>query len=271
MEFTTTNVSELIISINVIGDITFKIDKFNPKMIYHSSNENIVLFVPNVPITMDTLIKSNVGVKKERYRPSDFINVFSSPILLNQVIQYIKKNTNIKPVSISEAERKGYIKSNIELILSIYFDNENFISIINRNYPIHSYNWDGAYKATKTTKNVVNYTINIDLYVLSDKKSGTISERTLLTCDMKRRNIAIDLKGLGLDVTIPNIGAYEIPSYGPSVRRPYTRNNKYRKGIYGLNTYLTNRGGRKQIKKSLKSKKHSSLKNKKKSRKQIKI
>ena len=131
-------ISELIISINVSGGISFKIDTFNPKMVYRNSLENRILFIPMIPITMNELIKSNVGVKKNTYRPSDFINIFSNPQNLNTVIQYIKTKTNIKPLTIEEAERKGYIKNNIDLILSIYFDNENKLTYNNRIFPIHS-------------------------------------------------------------------------------------------------------------------------------------
>ena len=221
------NISELIISINVLGDINFKITKFIPKMVYPTSLQNTILFVPNVPITLDSLIKSNVAPPKQTsYKPSDFVNVFSNPNLLNKVIRYIKQKSSFKPTSLTEAERKGYIKDNIELILSIYFADDNRISINYKKYPIHSYEWNNEYQTIKTNKTVPNYSINIDLYVLNYVGSKNVSDRSGITCDKKRRNIALDLKELGFDVNIPSVGASELPSYGPSVRGPYYSNQR---------------------------------------------
>ncbi len=222
------NINQLNISINVLGDIDFKITKFLPKMIYPSSLQNAVLFVPNVRITLDTLIKSNVAIKKTKYKPSDFVNVFSNPNLLNKVIRYIKQKSNFKPTSIKEAERKGYIKDNIDLILSIYFADDNQILINNKKYPLHSYEWNGEYKTVKSNQNITNYNIDLDLYVLNQNKSGDISQKRALTCDIKRRKIALDLKELGFNVNIPIVGEKEIPSYGPSIRGPYNYQPTFR-------------------------------------------
>lgn len=218
------NISELLISINVLGDINFKITKFTPKMTYSSSYQNTILFVPNIPITLDSLIKSNVAVKKNNYIPSDFINVFSNPTLLNKVIRYIKQRSDFKPTSIEDAERKGYIRDNINLILSIYFANDNKISINYKKYPIHSYQWDEEYQTVKSNKKLYDYKINIDLYVLDTSKTGKSSERRELTCDKKRRNIALDLKSLGIDINIPLIGTAQVPTLGSSIRGPYDSN-----------------------------------------------
>jgi hypothetical protein len=238
-------ISELIISINVSGGISFKIDTFNPKMVYRNSLENRILFIPMIPITMNELIKSNVGVKKNTYRPSDFINVFSNPQNLNTVIQYIKTKTNIKPLTIEEAERKGYIKNNIDLILSIYFDNENKLTYNNRIFPIHSYTWNGEYsKIPVNGKSVPNYKINIELYLLDNRSSGNNTERNSMTCDLKRRNIAMDLKELGFNINIPNIsGQRNRPIYGPSIRGPYNRptynrsSSSYNRPTYNRSSY----------------------------------
>lgn len=219
-------ISELIISINVLGDIHHTINKFNPKMIYSSSIENRILFIPNIPITMNSLIKSNVTINKYKYRPSDFINVFSNPTLLNKVIQFIKTK-NIKNVSIKEAEQNGYIKNNINLILSIYFDNDNKLTINNRRYPIHSYKWDQIYTTNKSLdKKSENYNVNVEVYVLDEKKTGNINERKRLTCDIKRRNIALDLKKLGFDVNIPTVGTENLLYNVPSIKNPSVRQNR---------------------------------------------
>lgn len=215
------NISELIISINVLGDINFKITKFISKMIYPSSLQNTILFVPNIPITLDLLIKSNVVPSKSTYKHSDFVNVFSNPGLLNKVIRYIKQKPSFKSIPLEEAERNGYIRDNINLILSIYFADDNKISINYKKYPIHSYEWNEKYQSVKTNKTVPNYNINIDLYVLNPNGSETASDRSGITCDKKRRNIALDLKELGFVVNVPSIGTSEVPTYGPSVRGPY--------------------------------------------------
>ena len=256
---TTYNISELIITINLIGDINYKINKFDPKMIYRSSISNKVLFIPNVPINMEDLIKSNVIVKKERYNPSDFINVFSNPSLLNRLIQYIKRNKGIKQVSTEEAERKGYIKSNIKLILSIYFDSENKISINNRNYPIHSYNWNDEYTSIKTNKNVPDYSINLELYVVGSENYINTSDRGRITCDIKRRNIQLDLKRLGFNIDVSKVGASEMPSNAPSVRGPYTKipyqrsyTRQYQSTRPYRRSYITRRGGKYKLKKTIK-------------------
>lgn len=215
------NISNLIIDINILGDINHKINKFSPKMIYNTSYENNILFIPNVPIDMKTLANSNIVSKKENYKPSDFLPVFSNPILLNELVQYIINKKKSKPVNIKEAERKGYINQNINLILSIYFNNNNKIKINNRNYPIHSYNWNKEYDTIYTKKKFQDFNINIDLYVFDDKSSVNFSEKSRISCDIKRRKIALDLSELGYKVDIPTVGKAEPPKYTPSIRGGY--------------------------------------------------
>lgn len=262
------NISELKIKINVMGDINYKINKFNPKMVYLNSLQNIVLFIPNIPIKLDSLIKSNVVAQKDNYRPSDFVSVFSNPILLNNVVQYIKIKKNIKPVSLEVAEKNGFIKDNINLILSIYFDDDNKIIINNRYYPIHSYDWNRIYKTIKTDKTFPDYEIDINLYVLDNKLPNSSYDRNRLTCDMKRKRIALDLKEMGFNVDIPNVGKGSIPSYAPSIRGPYqssyTRPYQYsnRKPFQSSYArpypYSVRRGGKykRQIRKTIKTRKY---------------
>ena len=250
------NISELIITINVMGDINYKINKFNPKMVYRNSLENTILFIPNIPINLDSLIKSNVVAPKDNYKPSDFISVFSNPILLNNIVQYIKRNKGIKPVSLEESEKKRYIKDNINLILSTYFDTDNKIIINNRYYPIHSYNWNDEYKIIKTNKTFPNYEININLYVLDDKLPNTSYgyNRNRLTCDIKRKRIALDLKEMGFNVDIPDVGKSSMPYYAPSIRGPYSSSyrrsypSSYRRPYLYTNKsnypYTVRRGGK---------------------------
>lgn len=241
------NISNLLIDINVLGDINHKINKFNPKMIYNMSSENNILFIPNVPIDMKTLSISNIVTKQENYKPSDFLPVFSNPILLNELVQYIIKKKKIKPVNIEEAERKGYINQNINLILSIYFNSNNKIKINNRNYPIHSYNWNKDYDKIYTKKTFPDFNINIDLYVLNDKSSVKFSEKGRISCDIKRRKIALDLRELGYEVDIPTVGKAEPPKYSPSIRGGYysKKRGKYNR----KNTINKKKRMRKTIKK----------------------
>lgn len=215
------NISQLLININALGDINHTINKFNPKMIYSTSSENNILFIPNVPIDMKILANSNIITNQDDYKPSDFLPVFSNSILLNELVQYIIKKKKIKPVNIEDAERKGYINQNIDLILSIYFNNNNKIKINNRKYPIHSYTWNKEYHTIYTKKTFPDFNINIDLYVFDDKSSVNFSEKSRITCDIKRRKIALDLRELGYEVDIPNIGKTELPKYTPSIRGGY--------------------------------------------------
>jgi hypothetical protein len=234
------NISELIITINVMGDINYKINKFNPKMVYRDSLENSILFIPNIPIELHSLIKSNVVAPKDNYKLSDFISVFSNPILLNNIVHYIKKNKGIKLVSLEESEKKRYIKNNINLILSTYFDTDNKIVINNRDYLIHSYNWNDKYKIIKTNKTFPNYEININLYVLDNKLSNNSYRynRNRLTCDIKRKRIALDLKEMGFNVDVPDVGKSYMPYYVPSIKRPYQYTSKIKY------PYTIKRGGK---------------------------
>jgi len=254
------NISELLITINVMGDINYKINKFNPKMVYRNSLENIILFIPNIPIKLDSLIKSNVVAPKDNYRPSDFVSVFSNPILLNNVVQYIKKNKAIKPISLEESEKKGYIKDNINVILSTYFDDDNKIIINNRNYPIHSYNWNNNYKIIKTNKIFPNYAIDINLYVLHDKLPNNSYgyDRNRLTCDIKRKRIALDLKEMGFNVDIPDVGKNYLPSYAPSITGPYQSSYRqpYQSSYRSAYPYTVRRGGKYKRQKREKNKKY---------------
>jgi len=225
--YQTSYISELAIAINVLGDINIKIDKFNPKTIYKFSRENKILFIPTMPITMNNLINSNVIVKKNEYKPSDFVDVFSNPQKLNTVIQFIKQTKNIKPVTIDIAERNGIVKKNIELILSIYFSRDNKFIYNNRSFPIHSYRWNEIFTSKPssiTTKKVPLYYITIDLYVLNDKKTGNLNERNILTCEIKQTNIIKDLNELGFNIKLP-IKKNITPLYGPNIRGSYTFDN----------------------------------------------
>jgi hypothetical protein len=226
----TSMISELIISINLLGDINLRIDKFNPKMVYRFSRENIILFIPTIPITMNALINSNVKIKKKTYKPSDFIDVFSNPQKLNIVVQYIMLKKP-KPITIIDAERNGIVKNNIELILSIYFDKENKFIYYNREFPIHSYNWNGMYQSKRSeniNKKVPLYYINIDLYALDNKKIGNFKERSELTCNIKRRNIYNDLNELGFNFNIPQISTMKPTNTITNLYNPRLYNNDYR-------------------------------------------
>ena len=209
-------ISELVISINLKGSINSKIERFNPKMIYKDSRENVVLFIPNFPISLKTLIQANVGFDEYSFSIENFIDVFSNP---NKIIKIVKM---VKPKEEKESkEIDDIIKNNVDFILSIYFDDKNKLTYYNKQYSIYSYNWDNTIKDKRYNKRespLTRYYITIDLYV-----AGNDKEKKRLSCDIKHINIIQDLNNLGFNFDIPilDIYKYDKTKNRPSIFSPY--------------------------------------------------
>lgn len=240
------SISKLNIKINVSGEVEFVIQDFNPKMINKYSQNDFIYFIPTIPVTIDTLIASDL-INNKSPNSSDFIDVFTSPQDLNKIVNSIKMNRKFKPITIDEAERKGFITTNIETILFIFFNENNNLTYDGGKYPIHSYDWNGMYKLIKTTGKFPDFSIEIDLNVLDSNKSGTAQEKQSLSCDIRKRRI---LKTMGFTPK---------PIKSPRDAR------KTRKSYNNMpTTYKTNKmGGRKKLKNTRRKLSNRRFKNKK--------
>jgi hypothetical protein len=214
--------SQLTISLNVKGDIEFKIPIFLPNMIDHSVRDNYnnynnynsiynKLFVPNLLIDTKDLIyindtyKIKTQIDKKRYdfqskiKMSDYTNILSNPQYMERLVIYLKDN-NFKPENNENEKNEATIK-NISTILSILFDKNQVLKYNQRRYNIHSYIWNNEYTInTLTYKNnderknqMLNYKINVDLYVLDESKKGTKTEQKQLSCKLRKLKLYNEL------------------------------------------------------------------------------
>jgi hypothetical protein len=239
--------SELKIELDIRGDINLNNLEFNTSMISGSSKENEVVkdvnrytrykqgrkfddlnkkntyktyFTPTIPITYNNLVNSklyNIGSssKSSDYIPknADFIRVFSDLGNMTRLIRFIVGEKKLKPITINEAKELGFIEQNIDLILSIYFDKNNVLTLKGRKYYIHSFDWPGQFEYVqkppsktfskitgKTTGKIINkpyYKINITLYVLNEESNKNPVEVKQLGCKIRRNKINEDLYKLG--------------------------------------------------------------------------
>jgi len=251
-------ISELVISINLKGNINTKIERFNPRMIYKSSREDKILFIPNIPISLSTLIKANVGFDEYSFKISNFIDVFTNPIKLIKIVKMYKDkliqkepksgDTTKKDKSSSteaEDEKNDIIKRNINFILSIYFNDDNTLTYYNKPYLIHSYEWNENMKIVPYKKSIplTKYYINITLYVAENDE-----EKQKIACDINHINIIQDFNRLGFNFDVPILDTYKYnkPIRNPSIFRPYpgsyqrqfTKYNRYNQPVrYPFNSY----------------------------------
>lgn len=216
------SISKLFINVNVTGDVEFNITNFEPKMINRTAATNYIYFVPTVPITFNNLVGANIIYKKDP-TPSDFMNVFTNPYQLNRVLRYIKQDSKFTPITLETAKEKGFIQKDIELILSIFFNDGNKLIYRGSEYPIYSYDWDGKYVEEKTIGRFPNYRINLTLSVLNSRKTGTEQEKKKLDCQMRKRRI---LKTLGIETT-PIQGIKRLPSLTTSGPVTYKHSTSY--------------------------------------------
>lgn len=172
-------------------------------------------FAPTVPITLNDLINSkvyNIGTNV-KYIPKkrDFISVFSNLGKMAGVLKYIVGKRKLKPITIDEAKTLGFIEQNINLILSIYFDNKNVLTLKGRKYYIQSFDWSEQFniiqseKIKTKSKNITNtrilgkpyYKINVTLYVLNEESNKNPNEVKQLGCKIRKNKINEDLYNLG--------------------------------------------------------------------------
>jgi hypothetical protein len=195
------NISNLMISLNIMDDegkINLDIPQFLPSMVSNTFTGNTIFLIPTIPLTMDMLLKAGLYEKKD-LTPSDFVDTFSNIAMVNKLLVYIKNKYSIDKTTIEEAYKKGYIRENIDLLLSIYFNKNNKIKLYNQTYPIHSFRWDEKIEmSSDKNKQLPIFKINVKLFVMDYNKEGTDEERKDFTCRIKRNNIEQDLNNLGL-------------------------------------------------------------------------
>jgi len=169
------NINKEFLKISIKSDgYNFNITDFKPYMITNiSSPNNKIYFVSNIPITMRDLINSKIFTP-DKINPSDFIQKFTNEYYFNKFISYMK---NKQKKIYKKEPNDNIIKNNINLILSILFNNNFNLKYNNRYYSIDYYDWDFTYDKSKST-----YIINIILYILDQsfdkennkKKTGCI-------------------------------------------------------------------------------------------------
>lgn len=221
------NIINLLIELNVKDDAGFinKTINFSPRMIsnnlndinnfngynYNPNNSSNILLLTSIPLNIDLLkeslkdeFKKNDSIKIDRELvPSDFIRIFSDKGLINKLLTNIKRKKTIRSISIKKAIENGYVTNNIDLLLSIFFNRTNKISLGNINnfyqtnnnlYQIHSFNWNGKFNEVKDD----TFKIEVDLFVMENDKEITDEKIKKFSCNLKKNNIEKDLNELGI-------------------------------------------------------------------------
>ena len=221
------SISELFIEIRVVGEVKFNISRFYPRMVNRYSTTNHIYFIPTIPITLKNLINSNL-INKNNITRSDFIDVFTNFFYLNKVLNSIKKNKTFRELDLSNPSDnnlvKNIIENNINLILSIFFNNKNKLLYTGREYPISNFVWNGKYNTILTGGKFPNFSIQITLNVLNSNKYGTKKQFKTLTCNDRKKRI-LDFFGIKTSY-IPS--QYSVPalySSGNITYKPIPRTN----------------------------------------------
>lgn len=185
-----------ILSTNSILKITFDAStknglimrdhKYTPSM----SNPQLYTAFPN--ILFIPTIRLNRNMFDQYLGEDDIKKMFLSPAQFNNFIERKVAKKIYKTISLSDAEKKGIIHSNILFLLNLFFKKGNRFVIYDNNYVINTYKWDNEYNfdiITGQNRSVFEIKLNI---VLHEGTEISFIDSTRLNCIQKKNDIIHD-------------------------------------------------------------------------------
>lgn len=189
--------STLSIKLNLSGGLSDQNVSFDPTMIDVSAKKskdaanksNAIYFPPTIKITKQEVLNAGGGLSP--------IQVFTSPVYTNKLLQQYTKVRGYKPLSLKEAEEKGIIRDNFEYFFKLLFPKNGKILLNNIAYTIVS----SKIASTKIPSEVkkgekMTFKMDVDLRVIRKDKDSIVN-RKRQNCRDQRADINATLDALG--------------------------------------------------------------------------
>ena len=203
----TSSVTRLNLNLIIRGQRKGIVKNYNPGMSFSSLKDRIIYFPFTIKITKQNLIKALDLEPYNKPTNNDLISVFTRPGLLSLAIKDALKSGEKAVSTIDEANEKGIIQNNLNLINKFLFAPKSLITIYGHNYTIHSS--DGISPEINKFKNelitkknplTIKLECNIILNVLDSATPSDI-EFKRLSCKMRKDLIIQDLEEvLGIEI-----------------------------------------------------------------------
>lgn len=165
----------------IIRDRTYTPSMSNPQV--YTSFPNL-LFIPT--------IRLNRNMFDQYLGEDDIKKIFLSPAQFNNFIERKVAKKIYKSISLSDAEKKGIIHSNILFVLNLFFKKGNRFVIYDNNYVINTYKWDNEYNFDIITgQNTSVFKIKLNI-MLHEGSEISFIDSTRLNCIQKKNEIIHD-------------------------------------------------------------------------------
>ena len=238
--------AHLIINIQLSGegDDRFRYYPFITGMNYGNSRYSNILFVPTVKLTKSSLVQLAKKNGIDYTTNKSLVRLFLSPTYTEQILNTFPKST--------PANRDSVIKSNLNLVISMFLSKGTPINIDRRSFVIENLEWDGKYTASKRkvykekSKFDVLYKVNVTVGVVQSNGAKSIVRKMNVNCQTRRkllRNALIDT--LNYDIGAPTrsltIKKRQTPQMFSTgnfkLRKPYTRQESDKNLVITPNYY----------------------------------
>jgi len=165
----------------IIRDRTYTPSMSNPQL--YTSFPNL-LFIPTIRLNRN-MFDQNLG-------EDDVKKIFLSPAQFTNFIERKVTKTIYKSISLSDAEKKGIIHSNMLFILNLFFKKGDKLVIYDNNYIINNYIWDSEYKFDIVPgQNTSVFKIKLNI-MLHEGSEISFIDSTRLNCIQKKNDIIHD-------------------------------------------------------------------------------
>jgi hypothetical protein len=189
--------STLSIKLNLSGGLSDQNVNFDPTMIdinakksrYSANKSNVIYFPPTIKIRKQEVLNAGGGLSP--------IQVFTSPVYTNKLLQQYTNVRGYKPLSLKEAEKKGIIRDNFDYFFNLLFPKNGKILLNNIAYTIIS-SKIASTKIPRDAKKGENmiFKLNVDLRIIR-KDKDTMVNRKRQSCKEQRAGINATLDALG--------------------------------------------------------------------------
>lgn len=181
--------STLSIKLNLSGGLSNQNVSFDPTMIDVSAKKskdaanksNAIYFPPTIKIRQQEVENAGGGLPP--------IQVFTSPVYTNKLLQQYTKVRGYEPISLKEAEEKGIIRDNFEYFFKLLFPKNSKILLNNVAYTIVSSKIASTKIPSEAKKGEkMTFEMDVDLRVIEKDKDSMVN-RKRQSCSKQRAAI----------------------------------------------------------------------------------
>lgn len=183
---TTNSILQIRFDASTINGLILQDHAYTPSM----SNPQVYMAFPTV-LFIPT-IRLNRNMFDQYLGEDDIKKVFLSPAQFNNFIERKVAKTIYKSISLSDADKKGIIHSNILFILNLFFKKGDRLVIYDTKYVVNTYRWNSEYKFDIVPgENASIFKIKLDL-MLQEGSDISFIDSTRLNCIQKKNDIIHD-------------------------------------------------------------------------------